>query len=89
MRPSITWTEESEDHIAEHEVFPHEVEQIVFSRPRYERRGRDDTTECYGQTDSGRYLLVVLCNALDGGAGIVTAREMDDAEKREFRKKRR
>jgi uncharacterized DUF497 family protein len=89
VRPSVTWTEESEDHIARHDVYPHEVEEVLFSRPRYERRSRDETTACFGQTDAGRYLVVVICEALDGGTGIVTAREMDDAEKRQFKKKGR
>lgn len=80
VRPSITWTEESEDHIAEHAVTPDEVEQIVFTRPRYERRSRNETIECFGQTDAGRYLLVVLADSLDGGTGIVTARDMTEVE---------
>jgi hypothetical protein len=89
--PSITWTEDSEDHIALHGVRPEEVEQVIFSRPRYERPSDkgSDKTECFGQTDAGRYLLVVLCEALDGGTGVVTARSMDEAEKREFKKKAR
>jgi hypothetical protein len=60
------------------------VEKLGLDRRQRVPRGREDDGE-----SSGRYLLVVLCEAWDGGTGIVTARDMDDAEERGFRKKRR
>ena len=41
----------------------------------------------FGATDAGRYLLVVIADADDGGLTIVTAHNMTDAEKRAFQKK--
>ncbi|MGH3798357.1 MAG: hypothetical protein ACRDSP_26210 [Pseudonocardiaceae bacterium] len=51
----IRWTSESEAHIARHGVTPEEVEQAVNSRPRYEARGREDSTLLYGATENGRF----------------------------------
>src|SRR5215204_230797 len=55
----IRWTEWSEEHIAEHEVSAAEVEEVVYQKPYLERREGQEVL-VYGQTDSGRYLLVVL-----------------------------
>lgn len=85
----IRWTVESEAHIARHDVAPEEVEQVVNSRPRYEARGREDSTLLYGATDAGRALLVVLVEAVDGRWYVATAREMTDTERRTFRRKGR
>jgi hypothetical protein len=43
----------------------------------------------YGTSAAGRYLLVVLAEALDGRHLVVTAREMTDSERRTFRRKER
>lgn len=78
-----------EAHVAKHGVTPREVEHVVNSRPHYATRGRDNTTLVYGQTNAGRYLLVVLAEGLRGGWHVVTAKDMDDAEARAFREKGR
>lgn len=87
--PPITWTDDSEEHIGLHGVYPHEVEEAIYTRPRLKKRGRGDSTQFWGQSQSGRYLFIVTAEALDGGMYIVTARDMTDAEKREFKKKAR
>lgn len=84
----IHWTDESEDHIwTRHKVTPQEVEQVIYSRPRWITPGRDDSTYVFGQTDAGRYPLVVLSEAQTGDHYVVTAREMDPSEKRNFNRK--
>ncbi len=85
----IRWTSESEAHIARHGVTPEEVEQAVNGRPRYEARGREDSTLLFCATENGRSLLVVLAEALDGRWYVATAREMTDTERRAFRRKGR
>lgn len=42
----IRWTEESEDHIARHEVTPGEVEQVVNARPRLVVAGTEGSSTC-------------------------------------------
>jgi len=74
-------------HIARHQVAPHEVEEVLYGRPRYLAPGRSGTRLVFGTTTAGRHLLVVIADAPDGGVGIVTARAMTDTEKRAFRRK--
>lgn len=71
----IGWTEDSEDHIARHQVEPGEVESVVYSRPRWSRPGRRSTELVYGTTEAGRFLLVVLAPGPDGRSVVVTARD--------------
>lgn len=85
----IRWTDDSEDHIAAHAVSPDEVEQVANTRPRLVVSGREGTQYLFGTTDAGRYLLVVLTEALDGRDYVVTAREMTSAERQTFRRKGR
>jgi hypothetical protein len=64
----IRWTEESEDHIARHEVTPGEVEQVVNTRPRLVVAGTEGVEYVFGTTDAGRYLV----EAADGRDFVVT-----------------
>ena len=85
----ILWTEKSEDHIAKHNVTPDEVEEVLFGRPRLWVPGRQGTRLCLGQTDAGRYLLVVTAQSGEDQIFIVTARDMKENERRLFGRKGR
>jgi hypothetical protein len=85
----ISWSPEREAHIARHGVTPGEVEDVCYSRPRWIATGRAGSTLVYGTSAAGRYLLVVLAEALDGRHLVVTAWEMTDSERRMFRRKER
>ena len=85
----ILWTEESEEHIARHNVTPAQVEELVYSRPRWVTPGRDDTTLIFGVTDGGAHLVVVLADAMDGSWYVVTARPMTGSERKTFDRKGR
>ncbi|MDX6291917.1 MAG: uncharacterized protein QOH50_992 [Kribbellaceae bacterium] len=85
----ISWSPEREAHIARHGVTPGEVEDVCYSRPRWIATGRAGSTLVYGTSAAGRYLLVVLAEALDGRQPVVTAREMTDSVRRMFRRKER
>jgi uncharacterized protein len=83
-RPSA-W---SEDHIARHRVTMVEVNEVLAGRHR-ESPGREASTIITGQTQAGRYLLIVAVTDSDGGddlAFIVTARPMTEREKRTFKR---
>lgn len=81
------WTEESENHIARHDVRPSEVEALVNSRPIRVAVGREGCSLIYGVTSAGRHLLVVLAESVDGRWHVVTARGMTPREKSVFRRK--
>ena len=85
----ILWTEESEVHIARHGISPAEVEEALYTRPRWVDTGKDDTRLVWCTTAAGRHLLVVLADAADGRDYVVTARDMDHDEKASFRRKGR
>lgn len=59
-----------------------EVEEAVFAVPRQLRRGRGRLYTLLGRTGAGRYLLVVLAPQGDAVFKVVTARDMDEAERR-------
>lgn len=59
------------------------------TRPRLLLTGREGTRYLFGTTGAGRYLLVVLAEAMDGRDYVVTAREMTDTERQAFRRKGR
>jgi len=81
-RPS----EWSEEHIAKHNVTMEEVAEVL-SGSHVESAGRDDTVLVSGQTEAGRYLLVVAVDEGRGQAFVVTAREMSDSEKKAYRRR--
>ena len=82
----LEWTIERVDHIALHAVTPEEVEEVFGSAPDF-KRGRGGVYEAWGQTDSGRYLLVIFRYLGHNRAWPITARDMDENEKRYLRKK--
>lgn len=72
-----------------HGVTPEEVEEALANRPRFRRleRGRidgEDVYAAYSRTHAGRYLTVILIRKLDHRALIVTARDMDRKERRQY-----
>ncbi|MCR1783159.1 hypothetical protein KVF89_11500 [Nocardioides carbamazepini] len=89
MSCEIRWTEEAEAHIARHGVQPSEVEDAAYGRPRLVAPGRAGTRLVLGTSAAGRYLLVVLAEALDGADYCVTARDMTHGERRLFQRKAR
>jgi len=73
----LEWTLERVDHIAQHAVTPEEVEE-VFSSVAVFKRGRGGVYEAWGQTESGRYLLVIFRYLGHNRAWPIAARDMDE-----------
>jgi hypothetical protein len=87
----LIWLDEVVDKLArKHNVSPDEVRQVFENRPRFRyiskgRRNKDeDVYAAYGQTDDGRYLTVFFIRKLGGAALIVSAREIDDKERKRY-----
>ena len=77
---------EIEDHILDkietkHGVQWEEVEEVCYATTRHVRRGREGLYQVFGQTDSGRYLFIVLADRGGGTWKVATAREMTDGER--------
>jgi uncharacterized DUF497 family protein len=88
----LFWDDNNVDHLwAAHQVSPAEVEEIVFGidgvGPRYDIVRDGGNYEIYGQTGGGRLLLMVGTPVGGGRIRIFAARDMDEREKRAFRKR--
>ncbi len=82
------WDDLNVDHIAEHGVEPFEAEEAVDNRP-LTLRAAEGKYIAYGQTDSGRYLIVVYVLESEQRVRVITARDMTQAEKSRFRMRRK
>ena len=75
-----------------HDVTPEEVESMFERRPRYRFvenghvRG-ENLYSAMGQTEDGRYLIAFFIHKEDERALIVSARDMDNAEKKRYGRK--
>ena len=82
------WLEQYVDKLVwKHHLTPEEVEGVFTSNPRFRfvEKGNVAGENMYaamGQSDEGRYLIVFFIHKLDGRALIISARDMDDSEKR-------
>jgi uncharacterized DUF497 family protein len=85
----LNWDEETAGHIwVKHRVRPYEAEQVVFSSDKFVFRSRESRHLILGQTETGRYLLVVVENLRKGACELVTARDMTKKERRRYLKQR-
>lgn len=78
--------------IRKHDVSPDEAEEVFVNRPQFRslEKGRvagEDLYGALGQTDDGRYLTVVFILKAGHIALIVTARDMNAAERKRYGRK--
>ena len=89
----FVWLTEIANKLAiKHRVTQDEVEEVFFNSPRYRfvelgHRSGEDVYSAGGQTYSGRYLIVFFIHKRDNTALIVSARDMDAAERRRHERK--
>ncbi len=75
-----------------HNVSPAEVEEVFYNKPKYRKaqKGKfegEDLYYAYGRTDSGRYVLVIFIYKKTKDALVMSARDMDNNERRRYAKK--
>jgi hypothetical protein len=75
-----------------HHVTQEEVEEVFLNRPRYRFvelgcRTGEDVYAALGQTDAGRYLIVFFIRKAGNRALILSARDMDEKERRRYEQK--
>lgn len=89
----IIWLDDVVEKIyTKHAVTTDEVEEVFSDQPRYRKAGTgkfegEDLYYAYGQTDSGRYLLVVFIYKKTRDALIISARDMERNERKKYAKK--
>ncbi|MDI6791590.1 MAG: BrnT family toxin [bacterium] len=85
----LLWDKKIVDKIkAKHQVFPYEVKEVCVKKELVVR-GREEKYYVLGQTKAGRYLFVVLAKKENAHYKVITAREMNDSEKKRLRKRRK
>ena len=85
----LLWSQKIEDHIARHKVRRDEVEQVFGNDPLI-FKGRDQKLYlAYGRSDAGRFLTVAYVVKKKQIGIVLTARDMEQKERRLYRKKGR
>src|SRR2546425_8036936 len=72
-----------------HHVSPEEVEEVLFDTPLYRKvqKGHvpgEDLYAALGQTEAGRYLIIFFIYKPTHEALILSARDMDEKERRQY-----
>ena len=80
------WDDQNVLHIDRHQFSPEEVEE-VFGGGYKVRRTRQGLYIALGETLDGRLAFVVFRRLSKGVIRVVTARDMEDGERRLFRRK--
>jgi len=90
----VIWKDKFVEKIAEkHEVETEEVEDVLFSKPhiRLFEKGRvkgENVYAAYGQTSTGRYLMVFFILKYRTAALPISARDMTQSERRYYERQR-
>lgn len=86
----ISWDLETVQHISRHAVSPEEVEEILFNDEESPLilKGKEGRYLAYGQTQGGRYLLIVWALHYKK-TRIITARDLTKKEKLFYQRKKR
>ena len=76
-----------------HGVSPKEAEEVLRAKPHIRKVGRghvkgEHVYAAYGQSAAGRYLMVFYIRKSTGTLLPISARDMDDAERRYYEQHR-
>jgi len=90
----IVWLQKIVDKIErKHNLHKDEVEQTFINNPQYRflEKGKidgEDVYAVYSRTDSGRYLTAIFIRKFGNQALIITARDMDRKERKQYEKQK-
>ncbi|MGD2088298.1 MAG: BrnT family toxin [Candidatus Aminicenantes bacterium] len=89
----IIWLQKIVDKLeTKHHISQEEVEQVFVNNPQYRflEKGKIDgehVYSAYGQTDVGRYVTVIFILKFKNCALVISARDMDKKERKQYGKK--
>ena len=81
------WDDENVEHIAQHHIETDEAEAVFDNKPLV-LRSQGDKYVAYGQSDEGRYLMVVFVRK-SGLIRVVTGRDLTEGEKKRLKRRRK
>jgi uncharacterized DUF497 family protein len=90
----IIWKDQFVEKLAQkHGVAVFEAEEVLGGKPHIRKmsKGRIKDEHVYGafgQTDGGRYLIVFYIRKVSGAILPISARDMDDAERKYYERQR-
>ena len=84
---SLEWNEDDVEHTACHGINPTEVEDVCFN-PHIAVKGRFGRYVLYGQSSAGRFIKVILEKLYDHIFRPVTALDMTESEKHNYKLKK-
>ena len=76
-----------------HAVYRDEIQEILFSNFRIRRVGKGKRRKdehmyaAYGRTQEGRYLIIFFIHKSGNEALIISARDMDNKERKQYERK--
>ena len=85
----LEWDDYRIEHIALHDVEPHEVWEVCQDPLHLTHREGRNRYRLYGQTGDGRYLFIVLEQVAGSVYKPITARDMTTGERRNYRRLQR
>ncbi|MBK6432712.1 BrnT family toxin [Candidatus Amarolinea dominans] len=89
----ILWLPDIVEKLAsKHGIESAEVEELFAGRPQFRRiqRGKihgEDLYSTMGRTGSGRYVIVYFIRKSSGTALVISARDMDSGERKQYGRK--
>lgn len=89
----VIWQSEIEEKLYhKHKVLVEEVEEVLFDQPRIRfvekgHREGEDLYAAYGQSASGRWLIVFFVLKAEREALVISARDMERKERRLYARK--
>ena len=85
----LEWDEDNLEHIARHDVEDYEVEEVIWGDSVFRRVRRTERYQAFGQTEAGRYLMVVIDRLYADTFYVVTVRDLSRAERRRFLRRKK
>jgi uncharacterized DUF497 family protein len=91
----IIWLQRIVEKLAKkHHITKDEVEQVFVKNPQYRflEQGRiegENVYSAYGRTDAGRYVTVIFICKFGNLALVISSRDMDKKERKQYGKKKR
>ncbi len=91
---TIIWKDQFVEKLArKHRVSVLEAEETLGAKPHIRRVSKgsvknEDVYAAYGQTNAGRYLIVFYIRKVSGAILPISARDMDDAERKYYERQR-
>ena len=82
---NLIWDEWNEEHILKHGVSKEEVEEVCYAR-HFAIKSGDGKREVWGQTEDGRFILVILAARGYDDYYPISTRDMEDREKSQYKK---